>query len=153
MLRPPLPMTMTFLTSTRFFPYSITPLSRYASLRGASSTNAHRRAERVNFLACCHDGVRGARRCCLVAVAVLRLEKERRAGLATGRESRSKMLLAWRSARVVDAIAVGQKCRLASARRLLSQAAQAGEAVSRRLSLSLEAQVKSWSYKQYDRAK
>jgi hypothetical protein len=101
-------MTMTFLTSTRFLPYSIAPLSRYASGRGASSTRAHRRAERVNFLDCCHDGVLGDSMCVLVVNEVARMLKDRIDAREAEEQSRSKMLGAFWSARVADAMtAVG----------------------------------------------
>lgn len=45
MLRPPLPMTRTFLTSTRLLPGFTTPLARYESAEGVFWASARRRRE------------------------------------------------------------------------------------------------------------
>jgi hypothetical protein len=46
----------------------------------ASSTRAHRRVGRVNFLTCCHEGVFEASRCCLAVIAPVREDNESREG-------------------------------------------------------------------------
>jgi len=100
-------MTKTFFTSTRFLPGSTTPLSKYASGRGASCTRAHRRLDLVSFLTCCHEGVRSWRRCGLATTGLIRrvwLVKLLAHTREMGPRSRRKRALAWRKAREEDAM-------------------------------------------------
>lgn len=58
MLKPPLPITSTFLTSTRLFPGFTTPLARYECADGAFwASDANRRNVLENVRNCCgrHD--------------------------------------------------------------------------------------------------
>lgn len=112
MLKPPLPMTKTFLTSTRFLPCSTTPLSRYDSARGAACTAAYRAVVLVNFLACCHVGVLEVRRCCLVTRGARQVEKVLKDARDLGVQSFSRTPLALRRARVDNAIEAATKIEL-----------------------------------------